>query len=148
MPERRILGGVLLLSPLDLSRTLAVGGGLLVPCPLPGPTVIKQLLQMVTMVPGQGGRFQSVCFPSQCHLGSPKGRQCWSNTASGLYYPRQEQRINWIWPTKANLFAIFQPFILQMEKPNLSSWTSKIVVELGMDPYPKTVKGKPMPFAF
>ena len=45
-----------------LSQTLPVGGGLLVPCSLPGP-VIKQLLQMVTMVPGQGGWFQSVCFP-------------------------------------------------------------------------------------
>ena len=49
-------------SPFDLSRTLLVGGGLLVPCSLPGPPVIKQLMQMVTMVPGQGGRFQSVCF--------------------------------------------------------------------------------------
>ena len=27
--------------PLDLSRTLPVGGGLLVPCSLPGPTVVK-----------------------------------------------------------------------------------------------------------
>ena len=50
-------------SPLDLSRTLLVGGGLLVPCALPGPPVLKQLLQMVTMLPGQGGQFQSVCFP-------------------------------------------------------------------------------------
>ena len=47
----------------DLSRTLLVGGGLLVPCSLPGPPVIKQLMQIVTMVPGQGGQFQSVCFP-------------------------------------------------------------------------------------
>ena len=47
----------------DLSRTLSVGGSLLVLCSLPGPPVIKQLMQMVTMVPGQGGRFQSVCFP-------------------------------------------------------------------------------------
>ena len=50
-------------SPFDLSQTLLVGGGLLVPCFLPGPPVLKQLMQMVTMVPGQGGRFQSVCFP-------------------------------------------------------------------------------------
>ena len=50
-------------SPFDLSWTLPVGGGLLVPCSLPGPPVIKQLIQMVTMVPGQGGRFQSACFP-------------------------------------------------------------------------------------
>ena len=47
-------------SPLNLSRARPVGGGLLVPCSLPGPPVVKQLMQMV---PGQGGRFQSVCFP-------------------------------------------------------------------------------------
>ena len=51
------------LSPFDLSRILPVGGGSLVLCSLTGPPVIKQLMQMVTMVPGQGGRFQSVCFP-------------------------------------------------------------------------------------
>ena len=51
-----------MVSPFDLSRTLPVGGGLLVPCSLAGPPVIKQLMQMVTMVPGQGGLFQSVCF--------------------------------------------------------------------------------------
>ena len=43
------------MSPFDLSQTLPVGGGLLVPCSLPGPPVIKQLMQMVTMVPGLGG---------------------------------------------------------------------------------------------
>ena len=42
-------------SPFDLSRTLPVGGGLLVLCSLPGPPVLKQLMQMVTMVPGQRG---------------------------------------------------------------------------------------------
>ena len=47
----------------DLSRTLPAGGGLLVPYSLSGSPVIKQLMQMVTMVPGQGGWFQSVCFP-------------------------------------------------------------------------------------
>ena len=35
----------------------------LIPDSLSGSPVIKQLVQMVTMVPGQGGRFQSVCFP-------------------------------------------------------------------------------------
>ena len=50
-------------SPFSLSRILPVGGGLLVPCSLAGPPVVKQLMQMVTMVPGQGGQFQSVCFP-------------------------------------------------------------------------------------
>ena len=51
------------MSPFDLSWTLVVGGGLLVPYSLPGSPVIKQLMPMVTMVPGQGRRFQSVCFP-------------------------------------------------------------------------------------
>ena len=50
-------------SPFDPSRTLPVRGGLLVLCSLAGPPVVKQLMQMVTMVPGQGGRLQSVCFP-------------------------------------------------------------------------------------
>ena len=50
-------------SPFDLSQTLSVGGGLLVPCSLPGPPVVKQLMQIVTREPGQGGQFQSVCFP-------------------------------------------------------------------------------------
>ena len=50
-------------SPFDLSQTLLVGGGLLVPCSLPGPSVVKQLMQMLTVAPGQGGRFQSVRFP-------------------------------------------------------------------------------------
>ena len=50
-------------SPFDLSRTLPVVRGLLVPYSLPGPPVVKQLMQIITMVPGQGGRFQSVCFP-------------------------------------------------------------------------------------
>ena len=50
-------------SPFDLSLTLLGGGGLLGPCSLPGPPVVKQLMQMVTMGPGQGGRFQSECFP-------------------------------------------------------------------------------------
>ena len=50
-------------SPFDLSRTLLVGGGLLVPCSLPGPCVLKQLMHMVTVVLGQGGQFQSVYFP-------------------------------------------------------------------------------------
>ena len=49
--------------PFDLSVTLLGGGGLLVPCSLPGPPVVNQLIQMVPRVPGQGGRFQSVCFP-------------------------------------------------------------------------------------
>ena len=50
-----------MVSPFDISRTLPVSGGLLVPCFLPEPPILKQLMQMVTMVPGQGGQFQSVC---------------------------------------------------------------------------------------
>ena len=70
MPERRILGGGWTCGHFDLSRTLPVGGGLLVPYSLPGSPVVKQLMQMVTMVPGQGGRFQSV-FPLTSLLAVP-----------------------------------------------------------------------------
>ena len=45
-------------SPFDLAWIL--DGGLLVLCSSPGPPVIKYLKQMVTVVPGQGGQFQSV----------------------------------------------------------------------------------------
>ena len=48
----RLVG--LLASLADLSRTPVVGGGLLVPCSLPGPPVVKYLVQMITMVPGPG----------------------------------------------------------------------------------------------
>ena len=48
---------------LTFPGSLLVGGGLLVQYSLSGSPVIKQFMQMVTMVPGQGGRFQSVCFP-------------------------------------------------------------------------------------
>ena len=51
-------------SPFDLSRTLPVGGGLLVPCSLPGPPVVKQLMQMVTLVPGQVGGFSRCASPN------------------------------------------------------------------------------------
>ena len=50
-------------SPFDVSWTILVGGGLLVLCSLPGPPVLKQFMLMVTVVPGQGGWYQSVCFP-------------------------------------------------------------------------------------
>ena len=33
-----------MVSPFDLSQTLPVGGSLLVPCSLPGPLVLKQLI--------------------------------------------------------------------------------------------------------
>ena len=45
------------MSPFDLSWTLLLGGGLLGSCFSPGPAVIKQLMWMVPMVPGQGGWF-------------------------------------------------------------------------------------------
>ena len=50
-------------SSFDLSQTLLVGGGLIVLCSLSGPPVVKQLMQIVIVVPGQGGQLQSVYFP-------------------------------------------------------------------------------------
>ena len=58
-------------SPFDLSRTLPVGGGLLVLCSLPGPPVLKQLMQMVTMVPGQRG-FNQCASPDTYVYGKKK----------------------------------------------------------------------------
>ena len=46
-----------------LSQTLPVGGGLLVPYSLSGSPVIKQLMQMVTMVLGHGGRVSVSMLP-------------------------------------------------------------------------------------
>ena len=43
----------------DLSQILPVDGGLLVPCSLLRPPVIKYLIQMVTVVHSQGAQFQS-----------------------------------------------------------------------------------------
>ena len=51
----RLVGRVV--SPFDFPQILHV------PCSLPGPPVVKYLMQIVTMVPGHGGWFQSV-FPS------------------------------------------------------------------------------------
>ena len=64
-----------MVSPFDLSQILPVGGGLLVLCSLPGPPVVKQLMQMFTMVPGQCGRFQSVCFLYHSLLENPHGQK-------------------------------------------------------------------------
>ena len=81
------------MSPFDLSRTLLVGGGLSVLCSLPGPPVLKQLMHMVTMVPGQGGRLQSVCFPQQTE--QPGGLQSmqWQRGAHDLVTEQQQQNI-------------------------------------------------------
>ena len=54
------------MSPFDLSQALWVGGGLLVPYSVSGSPVIKQLLQMVTMVPGQGGQWEGVVREVHC----------------------------------------------------------------------------------
>ena len=66
MPERRILGGG---QTCDISLwPFSNSSGwwrLIVPYSLPGPPVITQLTQMVTIVPGQGGQFQSMCFHEQ-----------------------------------------------------------------------------------
>ena len=51
-------------SPFDLSRTFPVGGGLLVPCPLPGPPVVKHLMQMLTVVPARVGGFSQCASPN------------------------------------------------------------------------------------
>ena len=74
-------------SPFDLSRTLPVGGGLLVSCSLAGSPILTQLMQMVTMAPGQGGRFPSVLpltglralrLQHTCFFPGARSVLCWS----------------------------------------------------------------------
>ena len=66
MPTRKILEVVgHVASPFDPSWTPSVGGGLLVLCSSPGPPVIKQLMQIVTMVPGQGGHVSQCASPNK-----------------------------------------------------------------------------------
>ena len=70
-----------LLPPFDLSQILPVGGSLLVPRSLPGAPVLRELMQVATMLPGQGECFQSV-FPlteGPAKEGShPHSSQLWS----------------------------------------------------------------------
>ena len=67
-------------SPFDISRTLPVGGGLLVPSPLPGPPVVKQLMQMVTVVPARVGGFSQRASPNSSFLcGDPfEDKKLWA----------------------------------------------------------------------
>ena len=58
------------LSSFDLSQTLLVGGGLLVPYSLLGPPVVKQLMQMVTRCLARVGGF-SQCVSSNRRTGKP-----------------------------------------------------------------------------
>ena len=61
-------------SPFDLSQTLLVGGGLLVLCSLSGPPIIKQLMQIVTMVPGHCvGGFSQCASPNKFGIQSHYG---------------------------------------------------------------------------
>ena len=45
------------------SQILLVGGDLLIPCSLPGSSVLKLLMKMVTVVPGQDVQLQTVFLP-------------------------------------------------------------------------------------
>ena len=69
-----------LLSPFDLSWILVVGGSLLVPRSLPGPPVVRELMQVVTIRPGQGRRFRSVVSVTPLQLLS---KYCSSRDADG-----------------------------------------------------------------
>ena len=52
-------------SPLDLSRTFLVGGGLLVQYSLSGSPVIKQLMQMVSRGLARVGGFSQCASPNK-----------------------------------------------------------------------------------
>ena len=64
------------MSPFDLSRTLLVGGGLSVLYSLPGSPVIKQLMQMVAMVPGPGWVVSISVLPLTVSIEEERGPLC------------------------------------------------------------------------
>ena len=51
-------------SPFDFSRTLAVGGVLLVLCSLAGPPLVKQLMQLVPWCLARVGAFSQCASPN------------------------------------------------------------------------------------
>ena len=51
-------------SPFDLSRTLLVGGGLLVPCSLPGPPVVKHACTWLMWRLARVGVFSQCASPN------------------------------------------------------------------------------------
>ena len=67
-------------SPFDLSQTLSVDGGLLVPGSLPGPPVLKQLMQIVAMVPARVGGVSQPASPNSFSLcGDPfEDKKLWA----------------------------------------------------------------------
>ena len=69
----------------DLSWTLLVGGGLLVSCSLPGPPVLKPLMQMVTLLPSQGWWFVSVPPLTPPFIGKTEKLLLFSSRISYMY---------------------------------------------------------------
>ena len=61
-----------MVSPFDLSQTLLVGGGLLVPCSLRGPAVLKQLMQIVWCLARVGG-FNQCASPNKTTFTDMRG---------------------------------------------------------------------------
>jgi len=54
-----------MVSPFDLSRTLLVGGGLLVPCCLPGPPVLNNSCKWLLWCLARVGGFNQHAFPNR-----------------------------------------------------------------------------------
>ena len=79
----------------DLPRTLLVGGGFLVLCSLPGPPVVKQLMNMVTMVPARVGGF-SECASPNTWTAAPRA-------PLSMGSPRQEYWNEWPFPPPGDL---------------------------------------------
>ena len=79
----------------NLSQTFLVGGSILVPCSLLESPVIKQLTQMFTMEPGQGGWYQSVFSSNKksvvCCF---QGLRYWVQNNSSKSNLRQKKKMN------------------------------------------------------
>ena len=74
-----------LLSPFGLFQILLAGGSLLAPRSLPGPPVLRELKQVVTIGPGQGGQ-----FPPAFPLTPPEARKGAQDRVSFLALRRNQ----------------------------------------------------------
>ena len=89
-----------MVTPFDLSRTLPVGGGLLVPCSLPGPPGIKQLMQMSLWRLARAGSFSRCAPPNTSTAASSTAAVGASSTECHRHSP--QHLLTWCW---SGLFA-------------------------------------------
>ena len=100
---------------------------LLVPCSVPGPPVVKQLMQLVTVVPGQGGWFQCAS-PNSFTTGGP-GKEQGTNKAPPTRRVWERSKGDTTCPTTSQNPSLWHPSWLNKacitRKDSESEWLAK-----------------------